>query len=87
MLSRAVNQADDALGHPLEVRWYGRELGEFELYEDDGKSFDYEKGAFRLRKLSVTKEGVEKAQLKESVTAGSSEPMFGPVERFSAMTE
>jgi alpha-glucosidase (family GH31 glycosyl hydrolase) len=87
MLSRAVNQADDALGHPLEVRWYGRELGEFELYEDDGKSFDYERGAFRVRRLSVTKGEGEKGQLEEVVTEGAGEPMFGPVERFSAMTE
>jgi len=31
---------------PLEVRVYGEKEGSFVLYDDDGKSYNYEKGAF-----------------------------------------
>ncbi len=31
---------------PLEVRVYGTAAGSFELYDDDGLTFDFEKGAF-----------------------------------------
>jgi alpha-D-xyloside xylohydrolase len=41
---------------PLEMRHYGRSTGEFTLYDDDGKSFDYEKGAFSLTHFSVQKD-------------------------------
>ncbi|MEM7375518.1 MAG: TIM-barrel domain-containing protein [Bacteroidota bacterium] len=37
---------------PLEVRHYGEAPGEFFLYEDDGVSFGYEKGAFSWTQLS-----------------------------------
>lgn len=41
---------------PLEMRHYGKSMGEFTLYDDDGKSFDYEKGAFSLTYFSVQKD-------------------------------
>jgi alpha-D-xyloside xylohydrolase len=41
---------------PLEMRHYGKSTGEFTLYDDDGKSFDYEKGAFSLTHFSVQKD-------------------------------
>ncbi|MCT4589964.1 MAG: DUF5110 domain-containing protein [Carboxylicivirga sp.] len=41
---------------PLEVRVYGEKDGTFTLYDDDGKSFDYEKGKFTKTTLTV-KEG------------------------------
>ena len=41
---------------PLEMRHYGKTTGEFTLYDDDGKSFDYEKGAFSLTHFSVQKD-------------------------------
>jgi alpha-D-xyloside xylohydrolase len=41
---------------PLEMRHYGKSQGEFTLYDDDGKSFDYEKGAFSLTHFSVQKD-------------------------------
>ena len=87
MLSRSVNQADDALRHPLEVRWYGKQLGRFDLYEDDGQTFDYEGGEFRVRSLSVTRGAEGEAQLKETVSDGLREPMFGEVERFTVMSK
>jgi alpha-D-xyloside xylohydrolase len=43
----------------LEVRHYGKSPGEFLLYDDDGETFDYERGAYSWTKLSVesTSEG------------------------------
>lgn len=41
-------------GQPLEVRIYGLSDGEFDLYDDDGESYDYQKGSYTLRKLKVT---------------------------------
>lgn len=41
---------------PLEIWIYSGD-GEFELYEDDGDSLDYEKGAFCTTRISAEKEG------------------------------
>ena len=35
----------------LEIRWYGKKQGNYDLYDDDGESFDYEKGLFSWRKI------------------------------------
>lgn len=40
---------------PLEVRHYGEQPGTLALYDDDGETFDYEKGDFSWTGLSVTK--------------------------------
>lgn len=42
---------------PLEVRHYGTIPGRFSLYDDDGVSFNYEKGAYSFTELSVIKDG------------------------------
>jgi alpha-D-xyloside xylohydrolase len=39
----------------LELRHYGREPGTFELYDDDGTTFGYERGAFSWTPLTVTR--------------------------------
>ncbi|PYS81603.1 MAG: ABC transporter substrate-binding protein [Acidobacteria bacterium] len=41
---------------PLEVRHYGELPGETALYDDDGESFDYERGDYSWTRLSVTKD-------------------------------
>lgn len=38
---------------PLEVRHYGSSPGRFALYDDDGETFDFERGAYRWRTLEV----------------------------------
>ncbi len=40
----------------LEVRHYGETPGQFALYDDDGETFDFEKGAFSWTQLSATKD-------------------------------
>lgn len=40
----------------LEVRHYGKKIGTYLLYDDDGETYDYEKGKYSWRTLSVTKD-------------------------------
>ena len=83
MLTEAVNTTKDAYGHPLELRVYGKNGGSCELYEDDGKSFDYQQGKFRIRRLDVSKDG----KLSEKVLKGDAPAMFGKVEVTKVMGE
>ncbi len=49
-----VNNIADAKGTiDLEVRHYGRKENTYSLYDDDGKTFDYEKGVFSITELKV----------------------------------
>ena len=41
---------------PIEIRYYGHKESSYNLYDDDGVSYDYEKGKFTRIKLSVTKD-------------------------------
>ncbi len=53
----------------LEVRHYGRGEGRFLLYDDDGETYDYERGHYNLTELRVTREGEPTASpLRERVT-------------------
>jgi alpha-D-xyloside xylohydrolase len=40
---------------PLEVRHYGQRPGALDLYDDDGETFDYERGAFGWMRLEVSR--------------------------------
>ena len=50
---------------PVEIRYYGQKESNYNLYDDDGVSFDYEKGKFTRIVLSVTKD--KKGILKGNV--------------------
>jgi alpha-D-xyloside xylohydrolase len=60
---------------PLEIRHYGTENGNFELYDDDGVSFDYEKGAFSKTAIRVTRDS--RGILKGIITRGDSTKPYG----------
>ena len=76
MLAKAVANSREAFGHALEVRHYGRRDGAFELYEDDGTTYDHERGSYRLRTLAFAGgKGTETLQ-------GQGPAMFGPVARW-----
>lgn len=51
---------------PVEIRVYGQKESSFNLYDDDGVSFDYEKGKFVRIPLKVIKD--KSGKLKGSVT-------------------
>lgn len=59
---------------PVEIRFYGSKESEYQLYDDDGVSYNYEKGAFTRIKLSVTKD--KKGNLKGSVIVPEGSPLY-----------
>lgn len=59
-------------GVALEVRHYGEREGSFELYDDDGVSFDYEDGDFSWTMLRVERDA--NGRLSGSVTRRTSGP-------------
>ena len=81
MLSKSVNNTREAQDHPLEVRHYGKEPGSFELYEDDGKTFDHEKGEFGLRSLRF-----ENGKGSEAIVKNGPR-LFGNIESWVEMTK
>jgi len=65
---------------PVEVRFYGHKENEYQLYDDDGVSYNYEKGSFTRIQLSVTKD--KKGNLKGTVTMPEGSSLYS----FSAFT-
>ncbi|WP_241237825.1 alginate lyase family protein [Pseudoflavitalea rhizosphaerae] len=51
----------------IEVRHYGTKPGSYKLYDDDGETFNYEKGDYSWRTISIQKNG--KGELSGSITA------------------
>lgn len=50
----AVRQTSEWIaGQPLEIRVYGTAPGTFNLYDDDGNSYDYEKGKYSVKTLTT----------------------------------
>jgi alpha-D-xyloside xylohydrolase len=39
----------------LEIRYYGTKPGKYQLYDDDGETFNYEKGEYSFREINVVK--------------------------------
>lgn len=59
---------------PLEIRHYGKMPANAELYDDDGISFDHEKGKYSRTKLIVSKN--EKGELKGEMIRKSADKIF-----------
>jgi alpha-D-xyloside xylohydrolase len=86
LLSGPVNNTSQAYNHPLELRLYGAESGICTIYEDDGTSFNYERGQYRLRRMDVSKAADGKFSCAENVIEGAAPAMFGAVQSVRAMT-
>lgn len=50
----------------LEIRYYGEKPGSYNLYDDDGETFNYEKGEYSFREIKVEKD--KKGKLKGTVS-------------------
>ena len=52
----------------LEIRYYGTKSGKYNLYDDDGETFDYEKGMYSWREIKVEpdKKGKPKGTISKS---------------------
>ncbi|MFI3295883.1 MAG: glycoside hydrolase family 31 protein, partial [Rikenellaceae bacterium] len=55
MIPQINNTQQWVAGQPLQVRIYGSRESTFDLYDDDGESFDYEKGEYTIKRLSTQK--------------------------------
>ncbi len=64
---------------PLEVRYYGTVSGSFLLYDDDGETYDYEKGTYSWTKLSVSTS-------KEGKLIGASKRISGNIINYKDIT-
>ncbi len=53
---------------PLEIRHYGSRESSYGLYDDDGETFDYEKGVFSVQEVRVARTG---GVLRGEVRAGA----------------
>jgi alpha-D-xyloside xylohydrolase len=80
MLKEPVTNTSRAYGQALEVRHYGTTPGSFELFEDDGVTFDYERGRYRIRRLSVGAGEGGHLSLTEALVKDGAPPMFGAAE-------
>jgi alpha-D-xyloside xylohydrolase len=72
---------------PLQVRHYGTAEGNFVLYDDDGVSFDYEKGEYSKTVLSVTRNKKGRLQGNQPVPAGGKPFHYGKKVVWQFMTE
>ena len=84
MLTKPVMNTGEVRGHPLEIRLYGNCESQFELYEDDGSSFDYLDGKYRIRSITVskTKNGYTYG---ETITKNDANALFGKIEKMTIM--
>ena len=51
----------------LEIRYYGEKPGRYMLYDDDGETFNYEKGDYSFREIKVEKD--KSGKLKGTISA------------------
>jgi len=63
MLKHSVLNTGQMKGADIELRHYGTKPGTCLLYEDDGTTFNYEKGQFRLRQFTTSSQKIEKTTL------------------------
>jgi alpha-glucosidase (family GH31 glycosyl hydrolase) len=85
MLDDDINNTKKAYGHPLEVRIYGASSGQFDLYEDDGVTFDYQNSRYRQRRISVSVNRFGKTKVAEELFYDKAPAMFGPVSSVKVM--
>ncbi|SMD03896.1 glycoside hydrolase family 31 protein [Pedobacter nyackensis] len=70
----------------LEIRYYGSKPGKYMLYDDDGETFNYEKGAYSFREINVAKDG--NGKLKTAISgAAKGKPNTINKVSFKAMTK
>ncbi|MDL2256162.1 DUF5110 domain-containing protein [Parabacteroides sp. OttesenSCG-928-G06] len=56
--------------HPLEIRHYGNKPSTYELYDDDGESYNYEKGEYTRIQINVTVDAKGKKKGKVTIPKG-----------------
>jgi len=77
MLGKSVNRTKDAYGAPLEIRHYGTQDGSSFVFEDDGDSYNYEKGQYVRRHFKVKKNSSGQFKMEERQIDRPVRPLFG----------
>jgi alpha-D-xyloside xylohydrolase len=72
--------------YPVEIRHYGQKPSSFQLYDDDGKTFNYEKGEFTRIDLKVSVDGKGKRTGAVTIPKGKKVWSFSHM-TFRFMTE
>jgi alpha-glucosidase (family GH31 glycosyl hydrolase) len=67
MMPAALHAPRSGAKTDIEIRHYGQKNGNYNLYDDDGETFAYEKGAFTWRTVKVERQ--PGGQLKGSISA------------------
>lgn len=55
MMSPVLHVPHTGQKFDLEIKYYGSKPGHYMLYDDDGETFDYEKGAYSWREIKIEK--------------------------------
>ena len=66
IIPMAANASVSNVKTDIIIRHYGEKESEYNLYDDDGKTFNYEKGEFAWRKISVKRD--KKGKLKGTIS-------------------
>ena len=82
MLAKPINNTREAYGQMLEIRIYGAYEGEFNLYEDDGETFDFQRGKYRIRHIRVSNQ-----EFSEEFSGDASLALFGDIKAVRRMTK
>ncbi len=77
----------DGTKQPLEIRHYGQSAGSYSLYDDDGETFDYEKGEFTRLEIEVKVSGSGKKTGRVIVPKGSQVWSYNGEYNFRFMTK
>jgi alpha-D-xyloside xylohydrolase len=56
MMPPAMHTPRDGQKFDLDIKYYGLKPGHYMLYDDDGETFDYEKGAYAWREIKIEKD-------------------------------
>ena len=54
MMPSALHSPASGQKFDLEIRYYGTKPGNYKLYDDDGETFDYEKGIYSWREIKIS---------------------------------
>lgn len=68
MIPEVRTTAEWVAGQPLEIRVYGTGGGSFDLYDDDGGTYDFEKGDYTIKRFTALPDGTH--SVKDMVSAG-----------------
>ncbi|HLN55904.1 MAG TPA: TIM-barrel domain-containing protein [Bacteroidales bacterium] len=66
MMPPALHAPSAGQTYDLEIRYYGSKPGIYKLYDDDGETFDYEKGIYSWREIKIS--GDKKGKLTGTIS-------------------